>query len=91
MPAGVPTAIENNPIMPPEKPWTSVRYRFWKKLAGAMKMLPMKATADSSSSRRRFIRGRCEWVVMWAATNRRVSGSRRARSRATTHHTNDTT
>ena len=25
MPAGVPTAIENRPIMPPEKPWTSVR------------------------------------------------------------------
>ena len=32
-------AIEKIPIIPPEKSWTSTRYRFWKKLAGAMKTL----------------------------------------------------
>ena len=57
--AGVPTAMENSPIIPPEKSRTSARYRFWKKLAGAMKMLPAIATVASSASRGRLSRGRC--------------------------------
>ena len=85
--AGVPTAIENSPIMPPEKSRMSARYRFWKKLAGAMKMLPMKATAATRASRRRLRRGGRDVRSTWATANRRVSGRRRVRSSATTHQT----